>query len=53
MKNCEILLEKLIFILQMSIDGNGDKGAISCVKPKIITVYREYLHSTQRNSKHP
>ena len=20
----------------MSIDGNGDKGAISCVKPKII-----------------
>ena len=46
-------LEKLIFPLQMSIDGNGDKGAISCVKPKIITVYRKYLHSTQRNSKHP
>ena len=31
MKNCEILLEKLIVSLQMSIDGNGEKGAISCV----------------------
>ena len=33
----------------MSIDGNGEKGAISCVNwAKIITVYRKYLHSTKK-----
>lgn len=42
-------LEKLIVSPQMSVDGNGEKGAISCVNwAKIITVYRKYLHSTKK-----
>ena len=36
----------------MSIDGNGEKRAISCVKPNIITVTVN-TYTQLRNSMHP